>query len=106
MYVHAYHISLPSFPQMYAWEDSFEEKITALRNEELEHLATTQTLSVISTALFRAVPTLVALVTFMTYTLAGNTITPAKAFTSLALFSILQVRAGAGREGEGPMQEE
>ena len=49
-------------------------------------------MNVVLTAIWRAIPILVSLTTFGVYTAAGNTLTASVAFTSLALFDILQVR--------------
>jgi ABC-type multidrug transport system fused ATPase/permease subunit len=47
--------------------------------------------SALNTFLISAVPILVSVLTFATYTLVGNELTPSVAFTSLALFDVLRM---------------
>jgi hypothetical protein len=67
------------------------QKIEDIRDAELAQLRRYLMVSMWMTMLWRAIPIIVALVTFGAYTLTDNDLTASKAFTSLALFEILQV---------------
>ncbi|CAL1531982.1 unnamed protein product [Lymnaea stagnalis] len=78
--------------KLYAWEKSFEEKISQIRNEELKNL---KTLAYYRTAMSVnnwTTPYLVTLSTFATYILISeeNHLDPATAFVSMTYFSILR----------------
>lgn len=74
----------------YGWEKSFGQKIEETRDGELVFLGRYMKLLVVMQTLWRATPLLCALATFATYTATGNILTAATAFTSLALFDLLQ----------------
>lgn len=76
--------------KLYGWESSFGEKIRNLRNEELRKLRTYTILDLIDWICWFTLPTVVTLLTFATFVLAGNELTPSRAFTSLALFNLLR----------------
>ena len=76
--------------KQYAWEPGFAERIAATRRKELCHLFAYSMVNALSNLTWSLSPILVCLLTFATYIGLGNTLTASKAFTSMALFSILQ----------------
>jgi ATP-binding cassette, subfamily C (CFTR/MRP), member 1 len=76
--------------KFFAWEASFQGKISDIRDEELAALRSSAYLRAIMTFLWMSTPLLVSMVTFIVYTVAGYELTPEKAFTALALFNILR----------------
>uniref|UniRef100_A0A8C4I5F0 ATP-binding cassette, sub-family C (CFTR/MRP), member 3 n=1 Tax=Dicentrarchus labrax TaxID=13489 RepID=A0A8C4I5F0_DICLA len=78
--------------KLYAWENSFKEKVLAIRQKELNVLRKTAYLGALSTMAWTSAPFLVALTTFAVYvTVDENNILDAeKAFVSLSLFNILR----------------
>ena len=68
------------------------EQIDALRRPEARLVARTQLLMAGLGFLFNLLPTLIAVASFGVYIwYTGNSLDPATAFTSIALFNILQV---------------
>ncbi|XP_041714664.1 ATP-binding cassette sub-family C member 3 isoform X2 [Coregonus clupeaformis] len=78
--------------KLYAWENSFKDKVLEIRQKELNMLRKTAYLSAVSTMAWTSAPFLVALTTFAVYvTVDKNNILDAeKAFVSLSLFNILR----------------
>ncbi|XP_057681546.1 ATP-binding cassette sub-family C member 3 isoform X2 [Corythoichthys intestinalis] len=78
--------------KLYAWENSFKEKVLAIRQKELNVLKKAAYLGALSTMAWTSAPFLVALTTFAVYvTVDENNILDAeKAFVSLSLFNILR----------------
>ncbi|XP_074476742.1 ATP-binding cassette sub-family C member 3 isoform X2 [Sebastes fasciatus] len=78
--------------KLYAWENSFKEKVLAIRQKELNVLRKTAYLGALSTMAWTSAPFLVALTTFAVYvTVDENNILDAeRAFVSLSLFNILR----------------
>ncbi|XP_074518633.1 ATP-binding cassette sub-family C member 3 isoform X2 [Halichoeres trimaculatus] len=78
--------------KLYAWENSFKEKVLAIRQQELNVLRKTAYLGALSTMAWTSAPFLVALTTFAVYvTVDENNVLDAKrAFVSLSLFNILR----------------
>ncbi|XP_059180053.1 ATP-binding cassette sub-family C member 3 isoform X2 [Centropristis striata] len=78
--------------KLYAWENSFKDKVLAIRQKELNVLRKTAYLGALSTLAWTSAPFLVALTTFAVYvTVDENNILDAeKAFVSLSLFNILR----------------
>ncbi|XP_054612884.1 ATP-binding cassette sub-family C member 3 isoform X2 [Dunckerocampus dactyliophorus] len=78
--------------KLYAWENSFKEKVLAIRQKELNVLKKTAYLGALSTMAWTSAPFLVALTTFAVYvTVDENNILDAeRAFVSLSLFNILR----------------
>jgi len=73
-----------------AWENSFLDSITTIRETELSQLRAASFIRSVVSFLWAAAPTLVSLATFMTFTLVGNVLNSANAFTSISLFNILR----------------
>uniref|UniRef100_A0A665WVS5 ATP-binding cassette, sub-family C (CFTR/MRP), member 3 n=1 Tax=Echeneis naucrates TaxID=173247 RepID=A0A665WVS5_ECHNA len=78
--------------KLYAWENSFKEKVLAIRQKELNVLRKAAYLGALSTMAWTSAPFLVALTTFAVYvTIDENNVLDAeKAFVSLSLFNILR----------------
>jgi ABC-type multidrug transport system fused ATPase/permease subunit len=77
--------------KFYAWETNFLSKIDAARDTELSNLWSYIRTIALNRALWYATPILVSFLTFATLTyICGEELTPAKAFTGLALFNTLK----------------
>ncbi|XP_068610353.1 ATP-binding cassette sub-family C member 3 [Brachionichthys hirsutus] len=78
--------------KLYAWENSFKEKVLAIRQKELNVLRKTAYLGALSTMAWSTAPFLVALTTFAVYVSVDekNILDAEKAFVSLSLFNILR----------------
>uniref|UniRef100_A0A672I1Z1 ATP-binding cassette, sub-family C (CFTR/MRP), member 3 n=1 Tax=Salarias fasciatus TaxID=181472 RepID=A0A672I1Z1_SALFA len=78
--------------KLYAWEDSFREKVLAIRQKELNVLRKTAYLGALSTMAWTSAPFLVALTSFAVYVTVdeNNVLDAEKAFVSLSLFNILR----------------
>ncbi|XP_057833257.2 ABC transporter C family member 2 [Cryptomeria japonica] len=74
----------------YAWENSFQEKVQHIRNDELSWFRKAQLLGSFNSFILNSIPVLVTVVAFGVYTLLGGELTPAKAFSSLSLFAVLR----------------
>ena len=74
-----------------AWEDFFLERIKSVRDTELGRLRAYMLLQALSAVLWTALPLLVMLATFATYTYVhGGPPPAANTFTALSLFSLLR----------------
>ncbi|KAG7275222.1 hypothetical protein CRUP_034812 [Coryphaenoides rupestris] len=73
--------------KLYAWETSFQEKVLAIRQKELDVLRRTAYLSALSTMAWTSAPFLVALTTFAVYVKVdvNNVLDAEKAFASVSL---------------------
>lgn len=71
--------------KMYAWEDFFERKITALRDVELQVLNKVLTLRSINLSLFYGACKLILMVIFVSYVLMGSTFNAVKVFTAITM---------------------
>ncbi|XP_071763895.1 ATP-binding cassette sub-family C member 3 isoform X3 [Centroberyx gerrardi] len=78
--------------KLYAWENSFRDKVLAIRQKELNVLRKTAYLGALSTMAWTSAPFLVALTTFAVYVTVdkNNVLDAGKAFVSLSLFNILR----------------
>ncbi|XP_022801988.1 multidrug resistance-associated protein 1-like isoform X2 [Stylophora pistillata] len=76
--------------KLYAWEESFMNKIISVRDRELHHLANSMYLGAAVSFTFICAPFLVSLATFTVYVLLGNELTAKKAFVAISLFNILR----------------
>ncbi|XP_020848542.2 multidrug resistance-associated protein 1-like isoform X1 [Phascolarctos cinereus] len=79
--------------KLYAWEPSYQKKITEIRKHELEIQKSAGYLTVFSMLTLTCIPFLVSLATFGVYFLLdeGNVLTANKVFTSMSLFNILRL---------------
>ena len=76
----------------YAWEAHFLAKIDKVRDNELRQLAAKKFLDAGCVFFWATTPILMSVLTFVTYAKMGDgshQLTPAKVFTSLALFNML-----------------
>uniref|UniRef100_A0AAQ4RKA6 Multidrug resistance-associated protein 1 n=1 Tax=Gasterosteus aculeatus aculeatus TaxID=481459 RepID=A0AAQ4RKA6_GASAC len=78
--------------KLYAWELAFKDKVSKIRESELQVLKKAAYLGAVSTFTWICAPFLVALSTFAVYVLIDehNVLDAQKAFVSLALFNILR----------------
>merc|ERR1719317_633718 len=77
--------------KLYAWELAFGEKITEIRDRELQKLRKYWITYAALWLTWSLLPTVTSVVTFACYTgLAGGTLDADKAFTSIVLFSLLR----------------
>jgi hypothetical protein len=76
--------------KLQAWERPFQERITELRNIELNQLWRYSLANALSMMLWSGTPLAVALSTFTAYVMLGNNLDVATALTSLALFEIIR----------------
>ena len=76
--------------KLYAWEQSFKERILVLRHLELIQIRKVAYLEVVQSLLFGSTPILIAVAAFAVFTAQGHALTPAVAFPALALFNLLR----------------
>eukprot|EP01087_Luapelamoeba_hula_P012571 TRINITY_DN3508_c0_g1_i1.p1 TRINITY_DN3508_c0_g1~~TRINITY_DN3508_c0_g1_i1.p1 ORF type:complete len:1538 (+),score=302.45 TRINITY_DN3508_c0_g1_i1:61-4674(+) len=76
--------------KFFAWEINFVEKVTGIRNAELEVLKKGAYLRAITLFLWSSTPLFVSVATFCVFALLGNVLTAEIAFTALALFNVLR----------------
>jgi len=76
--------------KFFGWENSFLNIINNLRQKELKRTRKSITLGAITTAIFNVVPFFASALTFIAYSAAGNPLTAAKVFSSLAFFNKLR----------------
>eukprot|EP00658_Telonema_sp_P-2_P002243 TRINITY_DN10857_c0_g3_i8.p1 TRINITY_DN10857_c0_g3~~TRINITY_DN10857_c0_g3_i8.p1 ORF type:complete len:875 (+),score=213.59 TRINITY_DN10857_c0_g3_i8:73-2697(+) len=74
----------------YAWEESTADQIRQHRESELEWLYKSACYSALNSTTTAVIPVLVSVLTFTMFSI-DHTLTPAKAFTSLSLFSVLRM---------------
>jgi ATP-binding cassette subfamily C (CFTR/MRP) protein 1 len=89
--------------KLQAWEESFQDRIVALRNKELHQLLRYTLANSFSIMIWTGIPLAVAVATFATYIISGHKLEVASALTSLALFEILRfplfmLPQGAGKK--------
>lgn len=77
--------------KLYAWEPTFENLITSIRERELVFLKNFAMYNASTEIIFSLAPFLVGLFSYMTFVFLGNTLTPEIAFVSMALFNILKI---------------
>ncbi|KAH0893798.1 hypothetical protein HID58_056227 [Brassica napus] len=80
----------PNDCRCYAWENSFQSKVQTVRDDELSWFRKAQLLSAFNMFILNSIPVLVTVVSFGVFSLLGGDLTPARAFTSLSLFSVLR----------------
>ena len=76
--------------KLYAWEQSFKERILSIRHLELIQIRHVAYLDVIQSLVFGCTPIMISLAAFAVYTAQGYALTPAVAFPALALFNLLR----------------
>ena len=82
--------------KLYSWEDSFKEKITKIRNKEINCLNISAYYIVGIAMAFSCASFLISLALFATYLLIdqNNVLTANKAFVTLSLLNLLKVPFG------------
>jgi len=75
--------------KMNTYENYFIDRMNNVRHKELRALRGRKYLDAFCVYFWATTPVLISVLTFTTYTLLGNQLTPAKVFTSLALFALL-----------------
>jgi len=73
----------------FSWEIPFSQKIKAIRTKEIKYIICIFACWVGLSAIMEAVPVIQPVIIFYAYSVLGNNLTYAKAFTSLSLFYIL-----------------
>ncbi|RYQ86551.1 hypothetical protein Ahy_B10g106219 isoform C [Arachis hypogaea] len=74
----------------YAWETSFQCRVQSIRDYELSWFRKAHLLNALNTFILNSIPVLVTVTSFGMFTLLGGELTPARAFTSLSLFTVLR----------------
>ncbi|KAJ6662481.1 hypothetical protein lerEdw1_011895 [Lerista edwardsae] len=79
--------------KLYAWEPSYQKKVSEIREREMNVLRLSGYLTTFSMLTLTCIPFLVSLATFGVYFLLDeeNILTAAKVFTSISLFNILRL---------------
>ncbi|KAH9413433.1 Mrp-4p [Dermatophagoides pteronyssinus] len=78
--------------KLYAWEVPFIQKVSNIRNSEIDYLKKNGYLHSVTSFLWTCAPFMVSFVTFAIYVLSSkdNVLDPQKAFVSLSLFNLLR----------------
>eukprot|EP00310_Coccolithus_braarudii_P011993 CAMPEP_0183370054 /NCGR_PEP_ID=MMETSP0164_2-20130417/101356_1 /TAXON_ID=221442 /ORGANISM="Coccolithus pelagicus ssp braarudi, Strain PLY182g" /LENGTH=124 /DNA_ID=CAMNT_0025546387 /DNA_START=11 /DNA_END=382 /DNA_ORIENTATION=+ len=76
--------------KLFAWEDPMLKELLAKRDRELTQIRLNMLWGGMISFLFTATPVLVTCTTFVLYTVLGNKLTAATAYTSLTLFNLLR----------------
>ncbi|XP_044000528.1 ATP-binding cassette sub-family C member 12 isoform X1 [Gambusia affinis] len=76
--------------KMYAWEESFEKKIAALRKKEKKQVRLVSYIQNINTSITSIIPTVATVLTFLVHTLLGLSLTASDAFTTIAIFNSMR----------------
>nr|XP_046204790.1 ATP-binding cassette sub-family C member 12-like [Oncorhynchus gorbuscha] len=80
--------------KMYAWETSFEKKITDIRNNEKQLLEMAGYIQSINSSITTIIPTLATILTFVVHTLLGLPLSSSEAFTTIAIFNSMRFSLG------------
>lgn len=75
--------------KFYSWEKYFLNRLNKVREKELKQLKAKKYLDAGCVYLWTSTPILMSVLTFSSYVLLGNQLTPSKVFTSLALINLL-----------------
>jgi len=76
--------------KFFGWENSFLNVVNDLRKKELKRTRGSIVLGAHTSAIFNVVPFFASALTFIAYSAAGNKLTAAKVFSSLAFFNKLR----------------
>ncbi|OUM67324.1 hypothetical protein PIROE2DRAFT_53426 [Piromyces sp. E2] len=76
--------------KFFGWEKSFLDILTFLRKKELKRTKKSVILGAETSAIFNVIPFFSCALTFIAYSAAGNRLTAAKVFSSLAFFNMLR----------------
>ncbi|XP_036439968.1 multidrug resistance-associated protein 9 [Colossoma macropomum] len=80
--------------KMYAWEESFEKKITDIRKKERSLLEKAGYVQSVNSSLTTIVPTLATIFTFIVHTAIGLPLDPSAAYTIIAVFNSMRLSMG------------
>ncbi|XP_052362965.1 ATP-binding cassette sub-family C member 12-like, partial [Oncorhynchus keta] len=80
--------------KMYAWETSFEKKITDIRKNEKQLLEMAGYIQSINSSITTIIPTLATILTFVVHTLLGLPLSSSEAFTTIAIFNSMRFSLG------------
>ncbi|XP_076855657.1 ATP-binding cassette sub-family C member 12 isoform X2 [Brachyhypopomus gauderio] len=80
--------------KMYAWEESFEKKITEIRKREKLLLEKAGYVQSVNSSLTAIVPTLATIFTFIVHTAVGLPLEPSVAYTIIAVFNSMRMSMG------------
>uniref|UniRef100_A0A674CXX2 ATP-binding cassette sub-family C member 5 n=1 Tax=Salmo trutta TaxID=8032 RepID=A0A674CXX2_SALTR len=80
--------------KMYAWETSFEKKITDIRKKEKQLLELAGYTQSINSSITTIIPTLATILTFVVHTLLGLPLGSAEAFTIISIFNSMRFSLG------------
>ncbi|KAI4890792.1 hypothetical protein NFI96_010580, partial [Prochilodus magdalenae] len=80
--------------KMYAWEESFEKKITDIRKNERLLLEKAGYVQSVNSSLTALVPTLATIFTFIVHTVIGLPLEPSAAYTIIAVFNSMRMTMG------------
>uniref|UniRef100_A0A667YD97 ATP binding cassette subfamily C member 12 n=1 Tax=Myripristis murdjan TaxID=586833 RepID=A0A667YD97_9TELE len=80
--------------KMYAWEDSFEKKITDIRKREKNLLEKTGYVQNVNSTITAIIPTFATIITFVIHTLLGLRLSSSAAFTTIAIFNSMRFSLG------------
>ncbi|KAG0286811.1 Canalicular multispecific organic anion transporter 2, partial [Linnemannia gamsii] len=81
--------------KLYGWEDSFKQRVTTYRDEELVNLKFFGKLQVFMSTMFQSLPMVAGLISFSVYATVGGPnftpgeITPQRIFVAISLFGLL-----------------
>ncbi|XP_065919884.1 ATP-binding cassette sub-family C member 4-like isoform X2 [Dysidea avara] len=77
--------------KMYAWEWAFHEYVKKIRKKESNIITKASMIRGLNYALFYSSLSLINFITFSTYAGVGNSLTPKKVFTAIALFTYIRL---------------
>ncbi|KAK5874495.1 hypothetical protein PBY51_019435 [Eleginops maclovinus] len=80
--------------KMYAWEDSFEKKITDFRKKEKKQLQKASYVQNVNVSITTIIPTLATVLTFIVHTSLKLELNTPDAFTTIAVFNTLRFCLG------------
>ncbi|KAJ7994532.1 hypothetical protein DPEC_G00250450 [Dallia pectoralis] len=80
--------------KMYAWESSFEKKITDIRKNEKKLLQNASYTQSVNSSITTIIPTLATILTFVVHTLLGLPLSSSKAFAIIAIFNSMRFSLG------------
>ncbi|XP_037602742.1 multidrug resistance-associated protein 9-like [Sebastes umbrosus] len=76
--------------KMYAWEDSFEQKITGLRKNEKKELQRVSYIQSANVSIASLIPIIATVITFIVHTLLRFKLNTSDAFTTIAIFNSMR----------------
>lgn len=82
------------FIKLAAWEESYAEKMGALRKIETTHYKSFRSFEMMSAAMGRTTPAIAAMITFVSLAIFGTQLKPAEIFASLSIFLSLRLPLG------------